>query len=247
MPEGARQDRFTAIVAKAWFIGQVKPSYDHADPLRQGRRQLYLMPGATLHNRLPDSTFRQTPMGKEFTLEGTLPTLPPSRERFDGRDCLISGWILLCDSTVLAALPLQWVPVRSTVEHRIAGVASAVLVADVVKMIQEIRGGNTKQATKLDALYTEARRFVGTPLTYETQMRRANAIAARITPGMTRRDVGLVFPQEDGGLVGLSVGRYYLGAEVMADVPFGQINGTFKPLNEVTGSVRLYRSGMNYR
>lgn len=247
MPEGARQDSFTAIMAKARFIGQVKPSYDHADPLRQGRRHLYLMPGATLHNRLPDSLFRQTTMGKELTIEGILPALPPSRVRFDGRDCLISGWILLCDTTVLAALPLQWVPVRSTVAHRAAGIASPVPVADVVKMIQEVRGGNTTQAAKLDALYAEARRFVEMPLTHEMQMRRANAIAARITPGMTRRDVGMVFPQEDGGLVSSSLGRYYLGAEVMADVPFGQAEGAFKPINEVTGPIRLYRSGMHYR
>jgi hypothetical protein len=245
MPEGAQQDRFTAIVAKARFIGQVRPGYDHTDPLRQGQRQLYLMPGGTLYNRLPDSTFRQTLMGKELTLEGTLPA-PPSRGRFDGRDCLISGWIILSDTTVLAALPLQWVPVRSTAEHRVAGVASAVPIADVVKMIQEIRGGNRKQAAKLDALYTEARRFVETPLTHETQMRRANAIAARISPGMTRREVGLVFPQQDGGLVSPFTGRYYLGAEVMADVPFSKQDGVSKPVNEVTGPVRLYRSAMHY-
>ena len=80
---------------------------------------------------------------------------------------------------------------------------------------------------------------------YEIRLQEVQSLAATIAPGTTREDIDRVFPQEDGGVSDSRATRYYLGSEVMVEVPYDQTGGNWKPENRVTGPVKVYRSSMH--
>lgn len=82
--------------------------------------------------------------------------------------------------------------------------------------------------------------------TFEERFQQAQQLVATIRPGTTRADIEKVFPQEDGGASGPDNTRYYLGSEVMVNVPYDQTGGNWKPQNKVRGPLKVYRSMMSY-
>lgn len=98
---------------------------------------------------------------------------------------------------------------------------------------------------RLSALFKRAAR-PAKPLAHEERLRETLKLAAIIRPGMSRADINKIFPIEDGGLSGPSATRYYVGSEVMAEVPFDQTGGNWKPENRVTGPIKVYKSLMHF-
>lgn len=80
---------------------------------------------------------------------------------------------------------------------------------------------------------------------FEERFREAKKVAASVRIGTTRKDIEKIFPQEDGGASGPGSTRYYLGSEVMVEVPFDQTEGAWKQENKVNGPVKVYRSLMH--
>lgn len=80
---------------------------------------------------------------------------------------------------------------------------------------------------------------------FEVRFREAKKVAASVRIGTTRKDIEKIFPQEDGGTSGPGSTRYYLGSEVMVEVPFDQTAGAWKQENKVNGPVKVYRSLMH--
>lgn len=81
---------------------------------------------------------------------------------------------------------------------------------------------------------------------HEKRVEWAKKAAAGISPGTTRADVEKVFVKQDFGLSGLGGTRYYVGAEVMVEVPYDRTGGNWKPENRVNGPLKVYRSVMHY-
>jgi hypothetical protein len=63
-----------------------------------------------------------------------------------------------------------------------------------------------------------------------------------VMAGATRAQVEQVFTRPDGGISGPHASRYYMGDEVMVEVPYDQTGGAWKPTNRVTGPVKVYKS-----
>jgi hypothetical protein len=80
---------------------------------------------------------------------------------------------------------------------------------------------------------------------YEDRYREARILAGNIRMGTTRADIEKMFPLQDGGLSISSSTRYYLGSEVMVEVPFDPTGGAWKSQNRVNGPLRVYRSFMH--
>lgn len=80
---------------------------------------------------------------------------------------------------------------------------------------------------------------------FEERFREAKKVAVSVRIGTTRKDIEKIFPQEDGGLSGPGSTRYYLGSEVMVEVPFDQTGGAWNQENKVNGPVKVYRSLMH--
>jgi hypothetical protein len=73
----------------------------------------------------------------------------------------------------------------------------------------------------------------------------AQRLAAAVRMNTARKDVEKTFPQKDGGLSGPGSTRYYLGSEVMVEVPFDQTGGAWSRENRVNGPLKVYRSRMH--
>ncbi|MHC4460986.1 MAG: hypothetical protein ACYS6W_10905 [Planctomycetota bacterium] len=80
---------------------------------------------------------------------------------------------------------------------------------------------------------------------FEERFREAKKVASSIRISTTRKDIEKIFPQEDYGISGPSSTRYYLGSEVMVEVPFDQTAGAWKQENKVNGRIKVYRSRMH--
>lgn len=80
---------------------------------------------------------------------------------------------------------------------------------------------------------------------FEERFREAKKVAASVRIGTARKDIEKIFPQQDGGMSFPGSTRYYLGSEVMVEVPFDQTEGAWKQENKVNGPVKVYRSLMH--
>ncbi len=66
--------------------------------------------------------------------------------------------------------------------------------------------------------------------------------AAQVKLGTSRVAVEKLYPCQDGGLSSYELSRYYLGNNIMVDVPFDQHGGEGRKQNRVSGPLRVYLS-----
>jgi hypothetical protein len=83
------------------------------------------------------------------------------------------------------------------------------------------------------------------PPNHARRMSEARRLAISIPVGTTRAQVEKVFTRPDGGLSGPSASRYFMGDEVMVEVPYDQTGGAWKPTNRVNGPIKVYRDDMH--
>jgi hypothetical protein len=83
------------------------------------------------------------------------------------------------------------------------------------------------------------------PVPYSVRLLEAQRLAASVRMDTFREDIEKIFPQEDGGISGPESTRYYLGSEVMVEVPFDQTGGAWSQENKVNGPPRVYSSRMH--
>ena len=66
--------------------------------------------------------------------------------------------------------------------------------------------------------------------------------AAQVERGTSRAAIEKLYPNHDGGLMSYELSRYYLGNNIMVDVPFDQHGGEGSKQNRVNGPLRVYLS-----
>ncbi len=87
---------------------------------------------------------------------------------------------------------------------------------------------------------------------HEMRFMEARALAEAIRKGdrkkaaafgalVTRADVERIFLHRAGGFRMSILTRYYLGSEVMVEVPYDSTGGNHSPRNRVNGAIRVYR------
>lgn len=79
-------------------------------------------------------------------------------------------------------------------------------------------------------------------VTHEAKLAEVKEKVKRISLGMKRSEVEVLFPEKDGGIQGPSVSRYYEHPEVMIEIPFDRTGGNWSKNNRVTGPPKIYRS-----
>ena len=92
------------------------------------------------------------------------------------------------------------------------------------------------------AISTDPAAVACAPLSHQQRMQQARRLVSRIKQGTTRADLEKIFQQEDGGLMGSGSSRYYLGSEVMVEVPYDLTGGAWNPQNKLNGQIMVYRS-----
>jgi hypothetical protein len=80
---------------------------------------------------------------------------------------------------------------------------------------------------------------------HQQRIQQARLLVSKIKQGTARADIEKMFPQEDGGLMGSGSTRYYLGSEVMVEVPYDRVGGSWNPQNKLNGPIKVYRSLMH--
>lgn len=83
------------------------------------------------------------------------------------------------------------------------------------------------------------------PPSHQQRIQQARRLVSKIKQGTTRADIEKMFPQEDGGLMGPGSARYYLGSEVMVEVPYDRTGGSWNPQNKLNGPIIVNRSLMH--
>jgi len=84
------------------------------------------------------------------------------------------------------------------------------------------------------------------PIPHRIRLLEAQRLAAAVRMNTARKDIEKIFPQMDGGLERLGSTRYYVGSEVMVEVPFDQTGGAWNQENRVNGPLKVYRSRMHF-
>ncbi len=154
--------------------------------------------------------------------------------------------------TTLASFQLIYEPdKRGGVVGYLLGSSTERLTRDEIRacLASTIRGGPEAQRStdSLARLFREVTIRLSVqgarePVPHETRLLDARRLAAAVRIGTIRRDIEKIFPREDGGMSGPGSTRYYLGSEVMVEVPFDQNGGAWKPNNKVNGPLKVYRS-----
>jgi hypothetical protein len=158
--------------------------------------------------------------------------------------------------STIAAFPVEYQPDD---EGRISGavifdkVNGKILdVGQVRLLVQAILAGEEdgqKAARVVDPLLQSAASTAAAhacvPLPHEQRIQQAGQLVSKIKQGTIRVDIEKMFPQRDGGVSAPNSTRYYLGSEVMVEVPYGQTGGMWKPQNRLNGPIRVYRSLMH--
>lgn len=129
----------------------------------------------------------------------------------------------------------------------------SVKVATVRQLLSRVINGRTAvlaAARALDPVFKRASMFAARnserSVPHNLRLREATILAAAIRRGTPRSDVEKVFPEEDGGISGPGSTRYYLGSQVMVEVPYDQSGGRWQRGNRVRGALRVYRSLPHY-
>lgn len=66
--------------------------------------------------------------------------------------------------------------------------------------------------------------------------------AAQVERGTSRAAIEKLYRYQDGGLSSYELSRYYLGNNIMVDVPFDRQGGEGREQNRVSGPLRVYLS-----
>lgn len=77
------------------------------------------------------------------------------------------------------------------------------------------------------------------PVSYAQRLKEVQPLIAAIRPGLQRTEVEKIFRKQDGGLMSMTQIRYYLGSEVMVEVPYDS-------KERVNGPIKVARSGMHF-
>ena len=80
------------------------------------------------------------------------------------------------------------------------------------------------------------------PAAQKLTLAQAKKQAAQVKRGMSRAAVERLYPHQDGGLSSYELSRYYLGNNIMVDVPFDQHGSEGGKQNRVNGPLRVYLS-----
>jgi hypothetical protein len=154
-------------------------------------------------------------------------------------------------TATLAAFPVLYRPAGHGAIKGIVGVGwvqpnglPIERVTELLRIVVAAKGSPASAVCELDALFGKIARThdVDAPPSREERLEAAREIASRVTVGTTRADVEKIFPKQDGGISGPFSSRYYLGAEVMVEVPFDTAGGNWKRTNRVSGQPKAYRS-----
>lgn len=76
----------------------------------------------------------------------------------------------------------------------------------------------------------------------KVKLMQARKQAAEVKRGTTRVKIEKLYPNKDAGVLRSDLTRYYLGDEVMVDVPFDKQGGEGGQQNSVNGPLRVYLS-----
>lgn len=79
------------------------------------------------------------------------------------------------------------------------------------------------------------------PAAHSERMAKTRLLADSVAIGTTRDEVEKIFTRQDGGVTGPYATRYYMGNEVMVEVPYDETGGRWKPTNRVTGPLKVYK------
>ena len=80
----------------------------------------------------------------------------------------------------------------------------------------------------------------------KVKLMQAKKQAAEVKRGTTRAAIEKLYPHSDAGLISYALSRYYLGDEVMVEVPFDNQGGAGSKQNRVNGPLRVYLSPPHY-
>ena len=151
--------------------------------------------------------------------------------------------------TSLAVFPVEYHPdpegkiVGSLGKGETQGKPNPVLSVEEVRgLIKRVITGSADAEQKLAALFRPMMVWTNAPpqpVSYEQRLKEVRLLVASLRLGTKRTEIEKVFRQMDGGLNSIHQPRYYLGSEVMVEVPYD----TQMRLN---GPIKIDRSGMHY-
>lgn len=154
--------------------------------------------------------------------------------------------------TTLATFPVDYRPdatgrIVGTIGRNPAATNRTPLseVNEVRTLVKQIVDGGPeagRAGQKLTALFHPMLTTPNTPpkpVSYEQRLKEVQPVIAAIRPGTTRAAVEQIFRKQDGGLMSMSDIRYYLGSEVMVEVPYDD-------KGRVKGPIKVERSRMHF-
>jgi hypothetical protein len=159
--------------------------------------------------------------------------------------------------SVIAAFPVEYQPDD---EGRIMGVVifdkangKTLGIRQARLLIQAVASGGAagQEAVNVidpllqSAISTGPAAVACAPPSHQQCIQQARRLVSKIKQGTIRADIEKMFPQEDGGLMGSGNTRYYLGSEVMVEVPYDRTGGSWNPQNKLNGPIIVYRSLMH--
>jgi hypothetical protein len=228
------------LVRQADFVGFVLAHPSVSDPTGEWRQfAAVTFLDSVKSSRQPDPTMTNHWMAADHFPPSQYPTWIPEtgeylvflkQDRRNGREI----W------ATLAALRVNYTP---NTAGQIVGTIAADGQPEISK--DEVRvtlGRVSADARSLNKILQEAAAAAARQdrsVSHDQRLAEARLLAAAIKPGTTRADVQKVFPLQDGGLMSTTT-RYYLGSEVMVEVPFDSTGGFWKPENRVNGLIKVY-------
>lgn len=80
------------------------------------------------------------------------------------------------------------------------------------------------------------------PTAQKVTLVQAKKQAAQVNLGTSRAAIEKLYQYQDGGLTSYELSRYYLGNNILVDVPFDRHGGEGREQNRVSGPLRVYLS-----